>query len=472
VRRTAIEDDGSISGGWADDSPLPEGRAYAAAFAAGAFVYVAGGVGPRGASGSVFFAYADPEDGGLGYGSGRWETNPASLPSPRSRAACASFDGRVFLAGGVGSDGGPLDTLIHARFYQDGQVGCWYASPETLPKAAYGASAALLAGSPATLVVAGGFGSEGPVATASAFAVGEWGSLGPRSPLASLPESGLSILFERGSDLCAVLSSGEGGGAYRLAGDGIPWSEELAGLPPLAESGSARAAGRLYYLAKSEPGGGDAELFETDRLRVEPSAPEVMPSSGLVPALSVIRARAEPGTVIRYAFDRTAMPKTVTSSDSILPDDLKIQEDGFFAFRAFDASDPGASPVTGRSYRAVSRGFFLHVTMIEAGAEGGGSVEASPGWYELVLSEPSSLRIGFADGDIGSAPGAGEVALSVFESDLFTPIIDLEGRAALDMTGMGDYRRYALQSGTYFLRLDAASEFADAKIDLGVYDAR
>ncbi len=132
----SLRDESGSLGTWIETTSLPEGRCYASAFvvasSAGNLIYVLGGEGNSGLSSSIFFTFIHP-DGSLGFNSpGKWEISSRPLPEPRSRAGWVLYDGRIFLLGGQLKEG-KTSSIIHGRLNQDGQLGQWYISPQTLP---------------------------------------------------------------------------------------------------------------------------------------------------------------------------------------------------------------------------------------------------------------------------------------------------------------------------------------------------
>ena len=139
--------EGGILGAWQRTAPLPKGIRHGAAFAAGNLVYVIGGQSDSGISPDIFYTFINP-DGELGYGTDRhWERNARALPEPRTGAAWALHDGWIFLIGGKTS-AGTTDSIIRARIWQDGQIGQWYGSRQTLTGARWGAATAMRGGHP------------------------------------------------------------------------------------------------------------------------------------------------------------------------------------------------------------------------------------------------------------------------------------------------------------------------------------
>ncbi|MBK7861812.1 MAG: hypothetical protein IPJ65_24985 [Archangiaceae bacterium] len=93
VLSAPLSGDGGV-GPWSTETPLPAARAGLTAFAAGGFVYAVGG---EAATGLLDEVLAAPLSGAGALGA--WKV-VARLPEGRARAGGASFDGRLYLAGG------------------------------------------------------------------------------------------------------------------------------------------------------------------------------------------------------------------------------------------------------------------------------------------------------------------------------------------------------------------------------------
>ena len=142
VEMATLGQDGSI-GAWIPAGTLPSGRSHGAIVAAGNMIYILGGIGPEGVAEEIFYTEIH-SDGSLGFGADKhWEKNIRPLPWPIYSATAIFNDGRIILSGGVSTDGNKSQAILHARIYQDGQVGQWYVSPETYPGRSLGLLAAL-----------------------------------------------------------------------------------------------------------------------------------------------------------------------------------------------------------------------------------------------------------------------------------------------------------------------------------------
>lgn len=132
VEMASLGQDGSV-GVWTNTGALPSGRSHGAIVAAGNMIYVLGGLGPEGVTKEIFYTEIRA-DGSLGFGTDRrWEKGLRPLPWPLYSATAVFYDGRIILAGGAFLGDEKSQSILHARIYQDGQVGQWYLSPETFP---------------------------------------------------------------------------------------------------------------------------------------------------------------------------------------------------------------------------------------------------------------------------------------------------------------------------------------------------
>lgn len=152
---------------------LPEPRADATAINLARFVYLLGGEGPDGITNSVFFLALD--DDGVpvvdeaterpqGWGVSAGQAASFALPEPRARHASFISSGAIYVVGGVGADGQPVNTSYWATPTTDlGTIPLWRQLDVTdLPEPRAGAGAAVV-GSHAFL--AGGETPAGPTTT-------------------------------------------------------------------------------------------------------------------------------------------------------------------------------------------------------------------------------------------------------------------------------------------------------------------
>ncbi|MEJ5183617.1 MAG: hypothetical protein WHT81_00695, partial [Rectinemataceae bacterium] len=454
---------------WVETAAMPAARAYGAAFAGRDRMYVLGGEGPSGPT-STIFVTAINSDGTLGYGTSHfWEVSLNPMASPRSHMGWAVHDGRVFLIGGLGP-AGPEKSIVHARMWQTtGWPGVWYASPQELPAELFGLGATIEGG---RLYVAGGYDSSGlPSTQVTSWALGADGLLSdPQGD--TLPEAiGYPICL--GDEGALII-----GGGYRASNmpsskvyrrEGALWS-----LQPSVANAQGPSVGRArdaVWCMKNSQSVAEPVVERLDGLGLPPEAPLVLPGSGMVPTNTAIQLKAAPDTTVRYRTDHAP----VTVSDPVWNEasPLKITADTLMAFRAF-AADGTPSAQVNMDYRVRPASFFVWVsgdfTLKEVGDTTLQNISltdnmfnpATTGytgiWGRLVVSSPTAIALTVRD---AACPGyeavyTGRVRFSLFEGDLYTEVVDIEGKAVRNLlppTATQPILLY-LNPGAYYLRID------------------
>ena len=138
---------------------LPAPRTDGAAVQVGTNILYIGGSDGQTASADVFVAQAVPTGNFAS-----WENGPA-LPEPRTNSSVVTEAGNIFVFGGLDADGNPTTTAWVMRpDPESGQLGEWEDAGEelVLPE---GRAGAAVASTPGGLVLAGGTGPDGVVAT-------------------------------------------------------------------------------------------------------------------------------------------------------------------------------------------------------------------------------------------------------------------------------------------------------------------
>jgi hypothetical protein len=206
-----------VLGVWEEVSalPLPEARAAATATLVGNFLYVVGGEGPKGITGTVFRLQLQSGDPAvdintkqlIGWATPR-EGQPGNLPAPRAHATSFTANGALYVIGGVDTSNAPQPTNFWAVPNATiGDVTAWEElNAADLPQPRSEAAIAPV-GSVAFLI--SGNGPSGPVDTT--FRAG----LSPKPPFfklglfgATIP--GLSIKGEVGQQLGYINAFGVG----------------------------------------------------------------------------------------------------------------------------------------------------------------------------------------------------------------------------------------------------------------------
>jgi hypothetical protein len=456
---------------WQTSASMPEGLSHSASFAAGNFIYVLGGRNDEGPVDTIYYTYLHP-DGTLGFGAdNHWESNIRHLPEGRSSAACLLHDGWIFLIGGATASGttssGATDSIIRARIYQDGQIGQWYPSIETLPEALWGAGVAELNG---RLYIAGGANLQGSKTDMVSFALGSYGALSDRRIEADLPLALQKPIFLADRDNL-ILAGGFTGESWStkvyLYNEGI-WTETLH--ESKAEGPWFGQAGGSFFYQRSA----DAQIPGVGRLEtlyLAPERPTVLPGSGLVPAGSPLLVRKEPGATIRYRTDGGEP----SAQDTPLPETLfRISLDNLpsmkISLAAFNP-DGSVSPTTSLEYRLRSGSLFVVTektlpihdsgysildfhTLQSASTSGAMPTPVSSLWYRIRISQAGEYRLSWADIDQSPSYSA-RIMLSVYEADLHTEVPDQNDLPALERrSGTNSPLQFFLGVGDYYMQLN------------------
>jgi len=479
VRMAGVDESGA-SAAWLETASLPMGIRYGAAFSAGNLAYVIGGRNGGEPVSTIYYSGID-SDGSIGFGTDdHWETNARPLPEPRAAAAWVLNDGWIYLLGGM-TPSGTTDSIIRARIYQDGQVGQWYESAQTLPSARWGAAAVAMGG---RLYVAGGADAHGLASELASFAMGEYGTLSDRRIEADLPEAlQEAFLLCDGEDL--ILAGGYGDGkwsekVYRYH-EGM-WTDTLCTVIADA-SFFGSAGGDLLYLPRSNVE--DAGTARLHGLYLAPAAPIVVPGSGMVPNNSLIHVDGEPGVTLRYREDGGAPlvtdPVWPEASIKISPALLPSMELSIAAFAADGTVSPAARPAS----RVRAGGLFVVIedtlpihdvgysaldyrVMQTRGSAGAAPTAASSLWYRVRIDAAGNYRLSWADSDEDAAFSA-RLMLSVYETDLCTEALDVTEIPALERRGeQSNPLHLALNPGEYFIFLHDIDDWAGGDFGLSL----
>lgn len=225
-----------VLGAWQEVTalPLPEARADATATLVGNFLYVVGGEGPNGITGTVYRLHIRNGDPAIDFNTNQligWATpregQPGNLPAPRAHATSFTANGALYAIGGVDASNAPQATNFWT--VPDPTVGDipnWQElKAADLPAPRAGAAVAPV-GSVAFLI--GGNGPSGPVDTT--FRAG----LSPKPPFFKLGMFGatipaLSIKGEIGQQLGYINAAGVGTANFiLLVIVGIAYSHKAA----------------------------------------------------------------------------------------------------------------------------------------------------------------------------------------------------------------------------------------------------
>ncbi len=128
--------DGTLPTSWTTATPLPAQRGFAAAILANKFnslvsgngtIYVLGGLDNTGAATDTIYYASLNADGTIPAAStaGTWTLSTTKLPHALFAEGAVIFHGRIYVAGGNGSDGAPVKSVYSAKINSDGTIGAW-----------------------------------------------------------------------------------------------------------------------------------------------------------------------------------------------------------------------------------------------------------------------------------------------------------------------------------------------------------
>lgn len=462
---------------WKETTPLPEGRAFAAAVAAGNMIYVLGGSDGSGPTDTVYFIYANPMDGSLGIPTSTkvWQINPIPLHKKLSNMGHILHDGRIYLIGGIGADH-VSENIIQARIHQNALVGQWYVSPQTLSTPRNGVAVSVqtieakASGATSKLVVAGGTGESGKVsARVTAYDLGPDGKLGLAQNLPDLPLRLTSpVLISEKHTLYVMGGLDEdlqrSTNMYRMGSSQTSWSL-VDGQTFTAEGPSlGRVVGNFWYIAHN--GGNEnpstVETFSMEGL--SPDLPNIFPGSGYIYSNTTVMKREQPGSTTLYQDLNEGILTPFSSS-------LKIENPQNLTFgctaggitttvyrsyllRSFGLTDfyvSGYVALQGASNTALST---VHLRDAIANVN---STASSQVWVGLILDKAQSFTLRWKDRLSVVEPGgtaySGKIGLGLYEDDLLTEAIDRDGNPVRNRGSSDGSIRLSLQAGTYYFLL-------------------
>lgn len=446
-------------GEWRVTASLPQGRKHGLAVAAGNYLYVLGGIGPSGASSTIYFTYINA-DGMIGFGAGvTWESNLRNLPLPLAATSGFYYDGRIVLIGGETLQNGNstlYNGIVHARVYADGQVGQWYESPEKLPQACSGAAAAIL---------------ENRLYVASDGSVTSWAV----EPYFKLSDKRNEPMPPIGAHSALIIPDGEGllllGGyvsqkpitaAYRF--EQGKWSLVEHGLELKAEGPTwAVSGGKLFYINPDFDS--EASVVLSASLGLSPSAPSIHPGSGLIPSSATLRVSHEPSLEVRYRTNGYE----VQSNDPVWTN-RTITNASHFDLRAF-APERAGNPASGQIALDVNTrdaSGMLHIsdhyeavdTPIGPATLTQYTLLSSSTWCDFSVATRTKYAIALGDinaiqtlYDTPSINYTGSIKATIYESDLYTTAIDVNGDPLIDIETGGALRNFVVGPGIYYVHI-------------------
>jgi len=506
-----IPDESIHISSWSEALPLPEGRAFGAAFSIGQYLYVIGGEDESGPVDTIYIAKVDITDGSLGFfhtyysdysdysdgekleGPSYWVTHTTKLPQPRSHMGWNISDGRIFLVGGTGS-AGELDTIIHARIQveRSGKTGIWYESPVTLPQPRTDISVGLLND---RLYILGGKTANSLKDLVFSYALNPYGLLSDyrTEPKLPAPRGRLQVISD-GERLVAGSARLLAGSARLLAGSGYNfegeqsdhyWALDLShdlslpatGWSTLAEKSTsaalshARIAGNILLI-------GDEISISILNLNLAPMAPEIIPGSGYIRKKGTTTSLwTEPGNTVRYRIDPPeigAPTSSDTAWDPANPYPVETDYATTVTFQAFSESD--SSPAVTMNYYPLLLPSFFSDTILINNTEtasytilsftdtllNGTVNQLEEALYRIPVYRTYTVVIDWQDSTSDRSTYTSQADFTLLEEDYFTEVLDTNGvpvaskpilYSARSGSGYGNPVTVILHPGIYYLHI-------------------
>jgi hypothetical protein len=463
VGAASLSDDGTFSE-WAAQTPLPGARAFQSVVAYGEYLYLIGGRNESGYLDDVWFAYVHP-DGSL---KSSWMRSKYSLSDGRAGAAAFIIDGRIYMAGGEGSEG-LSDEVLSARIWSDGKPGLWAPASMKLPSPRSGA-AALRVGS--KIYLAGGKSSDDYL---SDFLISELavdGTLGAWTVGPSLPEARSFAALVPDGDAVGLIGGEAAAGAttasYSLGPDST-WERKPAFDGPWSGQGAVMRGWVCLPQSISSVKVSDEAIVSLLALSGASSgSPTAKPSGGLVKKDSTVALFAAADETVRYSIATGgAEPPDPNENSTLYSSDSrpKISADTVLKVRSFKTGME-ASSIARLAFRVESTSLFYTIEKtlrptssymlctLQETYSGGSTALTSLVWYELSIVDKGWYSISVRDKDDDPISYIDSVHASLFEG---SPLSLLQDSSQTDIYKRQDDIVVYLVPGTYMLRIASMS---------------
>lgn len=430
---------------WIFTSELPEARAYTAVVAAGKRLYVIGGEDSDGKCASTIYRAYVFDDGTIG----SWNTHGYSLPYGLSRMGYTAYDGRVFLSGGVKSDGSISDAILHARVSPNTFMGAWYESPLKLTQNSTQNTASIIGREDDNplFVVSGGVGIAGAgLSSVDIFEVHDYGKLTEFDRIA-LPIAAISpVVFS--SDAGLVFLNHETKYVYTL--DNKSWSSSATNIAVKGGIGSFIVSNQLWV--PSAFGQSEACQFEIYPAAVSSPVPFVFPGTGFVPKDSQITTHTMHGGSVLSSTDGSTWGPvaTIGQTQKVYYKTQGQANDSFMASSSFTVANYG--------FMVNLSGYVdIQDQNVEAYVPITGSAGAIL-WYGIVVSDLTEVELNWKDGQSNPGDYNSSVKVSLLEVDLYNEVLDIEGEPIRERSvSDGLPVTFTLPSGQYYVQIHLES---------------
>jgi N-acetylneuraminic acid mutarotase len=463
VQMATVAADGSLSA-WSDETALPSARAYQSVVAYAEYLYLIGGKDASGYLDDVWYTYIYP-DGRLG---SSWTKSDFTLPEGRAAAAAFILDGRMYLAGGEGSNG-LSDQLLSSKIWRDGEPGLWAPEANALPAARMGASALRLGD---RVYLAGGKSSSAYLSEVLVARIATDGTLGSWTAGPALPDARAFAALVPYGDYPAILGGEKNlstaTSAYVLGG-GSAW-ERNAALDGNWSGPAVVSRGYACMLKESQYWGqtGDLGMGLVELSKKTAEAPTAKPAGGYVKKNAGIALFAASDETIRYTMATDGVEPADPDASSAIYNDAsrpKIAANTILKARSFGTALE-ASEIARLSFKLSSTSLVYTIErtlgpeasyrecVLQETYSDGSTNPLSSVWYALSVYQRGWYSLSIRDKDDDAAAYTDSVVATLFEGDVLSLLRDSSDG---EIDQRPDDLRVYLDAGTYFLRLDSTT---------------
>ena len=459
---------------WESTINLPVPVSQGTAFVHGSTMYVLGGNDGTEDLDTIYYAVIDGETGNLKSAPG-WQLNRIRLPIPISGAVGLLHEGRIYLFGGK-SGNEVLDTIYHARIYQDGQIGQWYRAPQQLPVALHSASGYVIGD---TFYIVGGSSSDGNLLSEiTTLSVSGDGTLSSPQIVAQLPESLIMpcIAYDNGTlHIGGGLSvSGDNDDMYTF--DITDLSVNLHDGLTLGGIGNSVLSDGMNTCVCGAQETAEQWVYLTTQWAVAPRIPSMSPASGIIKGSAVeMQLTCDYQTSIRYRVlnSEDEIPETLSEDDTTYTA-LSVSPGQRIAFQAI-AENGKVSPVALRQYYGSEVGLFptlaarlsvqdtaepLGTIVMEEVRYGGDRIPVQTLFLQVDIAQADAyqpLQLAWEDDSIDGS-WTEMAKLTLYERDFLTVVRNAEGVPIVDARSTDGAIPLELQAGTYRLQITSLKD--------------
>jgi hypothetical protein len=459
---------------WEPTVELPATVSHGTALVHGSTIYVLGGSNGTEDVDTIYYAVIDASTGHIKSAPG-WQLNRIRLPIPISGAVGLLHEGRIYLVGGK-SGNEVLDTIYHARIYQDGQVGQWYKAPQKLPSARHSASGYVVGD---TFYIIGGSSIDGDLLSdITTFSVSGDGTLSTPQEVAQLPEPLALPCVAYGEDFLLI-----GGGLAAAGNNDDTYSFDLSDSTVTKDTelkleglGSTILSDGRNIILTGAQATDEQVMYRATQWSAAPRIPSMSPASGIIKGSAVdLQLLPDYRTEIRYRVLDSAddIPETLSEDDTTYTD-LLVSPGQRIAFQSI-AENGKVSPVALRHYLGSEVGSFptlsarlvvqedetpMNPIVMEEVRYGGDRIPVQTLFLQVDIAQADAyhpLQLLWEDYSIDGT-WTEQAKVTLYERDFLTVVRDASGVPLAGRTSDESPISLALQAGTYRLQITSLKD--------------